>query len=767
MNTRTLLALALSLSLLSSAFAQRQQGANTTQPSAQDDEVVKITTNLVQIDAIVTDKQGRVVTDLQPSDFQVFENGHPQPITNFSFVETNSPNPSAERAKSVTAAAKPKAGGIPAPVPPVRLKPEQVRRTIALVVDDLGLSFESTHFVRNSLRKFVTEQMQEGDLVAIIRTGAGVGALQQFTADKQLLYAAIERVKWNARGRAGLSAFAAIQDDPLFNFRNRPNYRVEGGQPATEAADPILRESMRQTTERDATSNINDYRDEVFSVGTLGAINFVIRGLKDLPGRKSVVLMSDGISLFNSQNKSNTRSMDNMRRLTDLANRASVVVYTIDARGLPLLLPGAADNTTGVKKGTGSEIMSGLSGTAANNQLNQNALQFFESQGGLAYLARQTGGFFVHNNNDINNGLKRILDDQKGFYLLGYRPSDSTFDPKEGRKRFHNITVKINRPGLEVRTRTGFFGISDEEARPTQRTRAQQLLSAITSPFASGDVNLRLTSLFLNDEAYGPFMRSLIYVDAKSLHFTEESDGSRRANVDVVAMTFGDDGLVLDQRTRTEAVVVRGAEYEEAMRNGLIFGINLPIKKAGAYQLRVAVRDAVTERVGSASQYIEVPDLKKKRLTLSGIYLASNQRAQTLKSSKAGTGAQTTPASAGSEGSLGEADPQSGPAVRRFKAGSVIDYGFEVYNARLDKGTGRPQLETQVRLFKDNKEVYAGRVIPIRGEAGADGRVVAIGHLQLGSNLERGEYILQVVVTDVLGKEKQKVSQQWIDFEIK
>jgi 5-hydroxyisourate hydrolase-like protein (transthyretin family) len=105
--------------------------------------------------------------------------------------------------------------------------------------------------------------------------------------------------------------------------------------------------------------------------------------------------------------------------------------------------------------------------------------------------------------------------------------------------------------------------------------------------------------------------------------------------------------------------------------------------------------------------------------------------------------------------------------VRRFKAGSVIDYGFEVYNARMDKGSGRPQLETQVRLFRENREVYAGKVIAIRGEAGVDGRVVAIGHLQLGSQLEAGEYILQVVVTDQLGKEKQKVTQQWIDFEIK
>jgi VWFA-related protein len=761
MNTRSLLAFALALSLLSSVFAQQQRqpsGSRTT--GAQDDEVVKITTNLVQIDAVVTDKSGKIITDLAPGDFQILEDGRPQPITNFSFVETNSPNTgTAPPVSNATAErAKEKSGGIPAPVPPIKLRPEQVRRTIALVVDDLGLSFESTHFVRNALRKFVDTQMQPGDLVAIIRTGAGVGALQQFTADKQLLYAAIERVKWNARGRAGLAAFAAIQDDILYNLRNRPNFTSEGGAPAKQD------ESTKRSGERDAENKINDFREELYSVGTLGAINFVIRGLKDLPGRKSVVLMSDGISLFNSENQSNSRTLESMRRLTDLANRASVVVYTLDARGIPILLPGAADNVTGVKRGSGSTTQSGLSGPAMSNQINENALAYFESQGGLSYLAQQTGGFFVHDNNDINLGLKRVLDDQKGFYLIGYRPDESTFDPKTGRKRFHNITVRVTRPGLSVRTRTGFFGISDEEAHPAAgRTRMQQLLSAITSPFASGDVTLRLTSLFLNDPAYGPFMRSLIYVDAKSLHFSEEADGSHKANVDVVAMTFGDDGMVVDQRTRTEAVTVRGAEFEQALRNGLIFGINLPIKKAGAYQLRVAVRDAVTERVGSASQYIEVPDLKKNRLTVSGIYLASNQRAQSLSR----TGAQTTPASAEAEGSLGESDPQTGPAVRRFRAGSVIDYGFEIYNAKLEKGSGRPQLQTQVRLFRDNQEVYAGKVIPITGEAADDKRVVAIGHLQLGSNLAPGEYILQVVVTDLLGKEKQKITQQWIDFEIR
>src|SRR5205823_13012047 len=101
------------------------------------------------------------------------------------------------------------------PVPRTALRPEQIRRTIALVVDDLSLSFESAYQTRRALKKFVDEQMQEGDLVAIVRTGAGIGALQQFTSDKAMLYAAIEKVKWNPLGSGGISAFAPVEDAPL------------------------------------------------------------------------------------------------------------------------------------------------------------------------------------------------------------------------------------------------------------------------------------------------------------------------------------------------------------------------------------------------------------------------------------------------------------------------------------------------------------------------------------------------------------------------
>src|SRR4051812_39466408 len=184
MKKSSSLALALIFSLFITATGQNQKPAPTatpppTQPQTQqqeqvdEDEVVRITTNLVQVDAVVTDKSGKMVTDLKPEEFEIYEDDHQQKVTNFSFVATESeapPTPAKPAAPTDKTAP---------PLPPVRLRPEQVHRTIALVVDDLGLSFESTAYVRQALKKFVDRQVQPGDLIAIIRTGGGMGALQQ------------------------------------------------------------------------------------------------------------------------------------------------------------------------------------------------------------------------------------------------------------------------------------------------------------------------------------------------------------------------------------------------------------------------------------------------------------------------------------------------------------------------------------------------------------------------------------------------------------
>jgi hypothetical protein len=197
---------------------------------------------------------------------------------------------------------------------------------------------------------------------------------------------------------------------------------------------------------------------------------------------------------------------------------------------------------------------------------------------------------------------------------------------------------------------------------------------------------------------------------------------------------------------------VRGDIYDRVMRDGLVYQMQVPVKKPGAYQLRVAVRDASTEKLGSASQFIEVPDLKKERLALSGIVMQS---------------AALTAAGAGADGARGEPDPQGNAAIRRFKRGDSVNYFFNIYNARPDKTTGLPRVETQMRLYRDREQVYAGPVAEFDASKQPDVKNLHAGtRIRLNDTMQPGEYVLQITVTDTLAPEKRRTVSQWIDFEV-
>ena len=697
------------------------KSSSTAQDQAKDrkeDDVVRISVTLVQIDAVVTDQRGKHVTDLKAEDFQLFEDNRRQQITNFSYVTTQPP------AGDATVAPKRAEPGLP-PGPPAgaTLRPDQVRRTIALVVDDILMSFESIGTVKQSLRKFVDEQMQPGDLVAIIQTGAGSGALQQFTSNKRMLHAAINRVRFNLMVGGELGAFGTMQSAP---------FAGAGGQGSAE---------MTAFMSSSATS-----REDMFRTGTMGTIDLIVRGLKDLPGRKSVVLLSDGITIMRA---SDYRMLDAMRKLVDAANRASVVVYTIDARGLQYTGLTAADSTA-------------FRTRADLNQVSMSrSVHLSESQGGLSYLANQTGGFFVRNTNNMSEGVGRVLDDQKGYYLIGYIPEHSSFKDVRGKREFHNLSLKVKRAGLRVRSRAGFYGITDEEANPTS-AGTQQIVKAITSPFASGDIHLKLTSLFGHETKEGSFMRSIMHIDARDVTFTEEQEGLRKATLEIVAFTFGSNGEVVGREARGYNLSVRSDGFQRLLDQGFIYALNVPIKKPGGYQLRIAVRDPSAQRVGSASQFVDVPDIDKNRLTLSGLVVSGYDPATSMKSAAPGGGQST-----GSAEAVEAIDPASTPAVRLLKRGTFLDYGFLIYNAQLDQRTAKPQLETQLLLLKDGKPVFTGKVIPLTvGEEPDWKHIPASGRLRLGDDLAPGEYMVQIVVIDRLAKEKDRLATQWMDFEL-
>jgi hypothetical protein len=323
-------------------------------------------------------------------------------------------------------------------------------------------------------------------------------------------------------------------------------------------------------------------------------------------------------------------------------------------------------------------------------------------------------------------------------------------------RKFHKLSVKVKRAGLKVRTRTGFFGIANEEERPAPRTPEQQLLSALVSPFASGDIHLKLTSVFGHDAKAGPYVSSMLHIEGKDLTLAEEAGGFHKGTVNIAAFTFSDNGRIVDQNSRTYTLRMNDEQYRKVLKQGFLYTIVVPVKKPGAYQLRVAVRDDASERVGSANQFIEVPDVSKNRLALSGVVVSGSDPSESNKP-------RPDQASAGNEGAVDAVNPQASPSVRKFRGGMVLDYIFIIYNAQSD----RPQLESQVIMLRDGKPVFTGKMLPVDSSQLTDiKRVVAGGRLQLGTDMEPGEYVLQVVVVDKMAKEKYNTSTQWIDFEI-
>jgi VWFA-related protein len=749
----------LMLSLLAPVAGQQPAPKPGARPAAQDD-VERVTINLVQIDVVVTDKDGRQVTDLRPEEIEILENGKRQPITNFSYISAVSAPVSGVGAATGAAPSVP-AKNASTPVMPARLPRERVRRTMALVVDDLGLSFESIGFVQKALKKFVDEQMQPGDLVAILRTSSSVGALQQFTTDKRLLYAAIERVRWYPQGRGGLSPTTTLNE---------------------ESAGSDFRDTVQFNRE------MEEARAGIYSVGTFGTVSDIVKGLGEMPGRKSLVFISEAFRLFSAQGR-NVQLVTAMRRLTDDANAASVSIYTMDASGLQtdafqasdkegarayvidpqvFAMTGGANNAVAPNAPPRTlQRADTLSAQAEQDSVNAfrrlNALMDqrrdarIESQTVLSYLASNTGGLFMKNRNDLGAAMQRIMDDQKGYYLIGYRPDASAVKAATERPLMRNLSVKVKRPGLTWRTRSGYFGFTEEERRRKPRTREEQLAAALVSPFASGDVRLRLTSLFGTEpESGATYLRSLLHIDARDLLFKDAAGGGRVADVEMIAVAFGNNGQAVDQLSYPQTVRVNSdEEYQRLLQSGLVYVLNFPMKQAGAYQMRVAVRDSASERTGAAMQFVEVPDLDKKHLALSGIVLSGLNPAS--------PGNIAAPSKSGAETA---ADVQTGAAVRRLRQGLLLDYRYNIYNAQLD-AAGRPQLQTQMRLFRAGQTAFTGKLLPFDpGQQRDMKRLNAIGRLRIGPELTPGEYALQITVTDNLASPARRTATQWIDFEI-
>jgi VWFA-related protein len=684
---------------LAVAFAQNPAPQPSPATGASPNTVIRIDVNLVQVDAVVTDSRGRRVTNLQSPAFEIWQDGKPQAIANFSYVSTQPGGAGAAPAQRI-AQVKPVKGEAPPPTPVLR--PTEVRRTLALVVDDLGLAAENVPNVRSAIKNFIDEQMRPGDLVAIVRTGAGMGALQQFTTDKRLLYAALDRVKYG-QSRVGVSSFAPLGSG------------MRGG------------------------GAINHLREESLAVGTLGAIRFVVTAMRGFPGRKSVILFTENIRLI-FQGTTDEMVAHAVQQLSDAASRASVVIHAIDPRGMPDYNLTAADNTAGMSRRRVSRVPA------------QREQEVIHTQEGMFALAEETGGLFLHDTNDLAGALRKVAEDSDGYYLIGYHPDADTFENVNGQPKFHKIEVKVKGAGLHVRSRDGFFGEPGGGNQPLDHTRAAEIVHALQSSFNAGSIHPRLTAIFGNLPQTGSFISAWLYFNPKELKWSDEPDGNHKALIDVAAAAFDENGLALAPIDTTFTLQLTSQNYDAAMKKGMVYGIHVPVNRPGPYVVRAAVRDAATEGSGSADQYVEVPDVESGRLTVSGIVIQED-------------GAQANPNLPQSQGPA--EDVTRGAARRSFRPGAALVYAYEIINAKPGAGQ-HPDVQVQTRLFRDGKQVVAGKPTALDTTAGSSDpqRVMAGGRMSLGRDMTPGQYVLQVIVTDKLAKSKFNTVTQSTDFEI-
>ena len=528
-------------------FAALSMVAQVPKVSPTPEEVVKISTNLIQVDVTVTDRDGKIVTDLKPEDFEIMENGQKQSISNFSFISRL-----AGGARVGDGGSGNPTSGEPDAAQPVRQ--DNVRRTVSIVVDDLNLSFASVYYTRKALTRFVDEQMQPYDLVAIIRTGGGVGALQQFTSDKRLLHAAIERLRWNPLGAGGQDSLIGVGQNPqdiTERFQVESDAIANANNPDKPTKSILLRENVsdKKRSDFEVSNNANESEIGIYEQASLGTVKYIISGMDQLPGRKLMMLFSDGYRIGTESNKSRTTSTYGfMQDIIDYANRSSVVVYTFDTKGLRSMSIQAADNMYEV-----------IDGHREQKEREREA-NFKSSQDGLVFLAQQTGGKAMLDSNGLNDGMQRALDEQAGYYLLGYQPDAETFNPAE--RRFNKLEVKVHRPGLKVSYRSGFFSSPSSPKTDTKAATDDALAKALTSPFVSGDIGLSVNALYAVDPVDGPYVRSFLHIDAKNLKFSDDTEGWKKSTFDVVAVTFGDNGIPIQSKQTTYTINTKGATYQ-------------------------------------------------------------------------------------------------------------------------------------------------------------------------------------------------------------
>jgi VWFA-related protein len=546
--------------------------AGQAQPAAQGTQTptFRVQVDYVEVDVLVTDQQGRFVRDLKKEDFQVLEDRKPQAISNFSLVDI--PIEKAERALFSPRAIE----------PDVKTNAQPFEgRIYILVLDDLHVQPLHTVMVRTAARRFIEQRLGANDLMAVIHVGAKNEDSQEFTNSKRLLLAAADKFVGKAERPATLERYE--------RYLSTSGIR----QPGDRVDDPI---EMKRGF--DARSTLEELQAIAEWFGS-------VRGRK-----KTMLFISEGIDydiedVFNKRDAS--MIIDRTQELIKSASRSNVSIYGIDPRGLTDLGDQSIELNGLAAGDAGDSALADL-----NNRGLQNELRLQHNS--LRTLAEETGGFAVINTNGFATAFDRIVQENSSYYVLAYYPPNPKRDGK-----YHNIQVRVSRPGLTVRARRGYASPSGKPADTGLKPGSPmtvEVRDALQSPIPMSGLTMQVfaapfkgtppnASVLLGVEMSGQNLRLSQGDKLQLSYFAVDAKGKYRGG--------STDTVTLNLRPETRTIV-----QETGMR--AISRLQIP---PGRYQLRVAANDVSGGTVGSVLYDLEVPDFAKSPFSMSGLVLTS------------------------------------------------------------------------------------------------------------------------------------------------
>jgi VWFA-related protein len=650
-----------------------QQAATET---AQGNYVLHVHEDLVLTSVVARDaKTGEPVHDLKASDFTVFENGKKQQIASFDFESVDRAQPLSEATVSGLAASVTSAKAV------VVSKPEELRnhRLIVFFFDLASMQPEDLERAVAAAQDFLRKKMQAADLIALISLGNTLSVDQDFTADRDVLIRAVGA------------------------------YNGTEGQGFTQGANSnsnAVSDTNSYTADESEYNDLNTDRE-------LFALRAVSQALAKVGERKSLLYFSGGIARDGIENQASLRAAINS------AVRANLAIYSVDTRGLQAIGP-LGDAAVASLGGSG-----GFNGGALGNNMSSN----FASQEVMSTLSTDTGGKAFFDSNDFAPAFAQVQRDTSAYYAIGFHSSDPARDG-----RYRKLSFKINRPGIKLEFRPGYYAPADFAHSKTE-DRERELDDQIASDLPATDMPVYLDALYFRLAENRFFVPVSILVPGSQIPFVKGGDKDK-ATLDVIGQVTDDMHRPIGEARETVKLNLDQAQQARQKTIQYTTSFNLP---PGRYRLKFVVRENQTGRMGSFEAEIALPDLKKAPLKMSSILLASQRQPAKRISPLVRQGQEYV--------------PNIGHVFRRDQHLFLL---FEVYAPGREKEpAGQPKtahapinLLTSLELIQGATKVYETPLAQAR-EINVEGRDAVAIELDLPlAALKPGQYLGQLNVID-------------------